>query len=305
MLLLALAWDIALGEPLARWHPVVWMGWLVEGWKRLAPREGRVWPFVYGLLIVLISVGAVFSLSWLALSWMRRVDRIVPSIFEVFLLKSCFSLKMLGDEGLKIRRLLSKGDLAAARYEMRSLVSRDTSELDETQICGAAIESVTENSTDSVIAPLFFYALLGVPGALAYRLVNTFDSMIGYRGRYEYLGKAAARLDDLLNYLPARLGAVLLIVSARWYRGNRARAWQIARRDHRKIASPNAGWTMAAMAGALGVRLQKVGHYDLGDAQADTPLRPGLINRAVAALYIVSAEVVALYALLAIVLIFV
>ncbi len=299
MLLLALTFDITFGEPPANWHPVIWMGRLVAVWKRFAPAQGRIWPFVYGLLVVVISTSMVFAGSWWLLDWMRRADRVIPALLEIFLLKSCFSLKMLGDEGLKIRRLLAKDDLSAARYEMRSLVSRDTSSLDGSQLCGAAIESVTENSTDSVIAPIFFYALFGVPGALAYRLVNTFDSMIGYRGQYEYLGKFAARLDDVLNYIPARLTALLLIVSAPWYRGNRERAWQVARRDHSKTASPNAGWTMAAMAGALGIQLEKVGHYLLGDPDPAIPLRPNLISRAVAALYIVSAEIVALYALVA------
>lgn len=303
-MLFALVFDRVLGEPPANWHPVVWMGWLVKGWQRLAPAKGRVWPFLYGLIAVLVSVGGVFTFFWLLLGWMRQVDRVIPALLEIYLLKGCFSIKMLGDEGLKIKKLLAGGDLAGARYAMRSLVSRDTGELDSEQICGAAIESVTENSTDSVIAPLFFYALLGVPGALAYRLANTFDSMIGYHGRYEYLGKFAARFDDVLNFIPARLTALLLVASAPWYRGHRAQAWRIARRDHRQTASPNAGWTMAAMAGALGVQLVKVGHYTLGDTDPAVPLRPGLINRAVAALYIVSAEMVALYALLAIIRLF-
>ncbi|HEX2911770.1 MAG TPA: cobalamin biosynthesis protein [Chloroflexia bacterium] len=291
----ALAFDQLAGEPPTQLHPVVWMGRLVELWKRFAPQKGRSAQLLYGLVAVLVSAGGLLWLSWYGLGWLRNFNLPLAIALEIFLFKGCFSLRMLGQEGLKIGGLLKQNELAAARYEMRSLVSRDTSELEAEEICGAAIESVTENSTDSFIAPLCFYLLLGVPGALAYRCVNTFDSMIGYRGKYEYLGKAAARLDDILNYLPARLAALLLIVSAPWYRGDRKLAWQIARRDHAKTASPNAGWTMAAMAGALRVRLVKVGHYSLGDSYPDHPLKPALINRAVAALYLSAAQMIALY----------
>jgi adenosylcobinamide-phosphate synthase len=131
-------------------------------------------------------------------------------------------------------------------------------------VAAAAVESLAENLGDSVVAPLCYYAIGGLPGAVAYRAVNTLDSMIGYRGRYEWLGKAGARLDDVLNLLPSRL-AVLLIVGAAAVVGEDARgAWRVARRDARLTAGPNAGWPMAAMAGALGVELEKVGHYRLG-----------------------------------------
>ena len=295
VLVLALAYDQIWGEPPNRLHPVVWMGRLVEAWKRFAPRQGRWWPFLYGLMAVVLSVGGLGGLSWWGLELLRANLSWLALPVEAFLLKGCFSVRMLADEGLKIRRLLVLGRPDEARYALRSLVSRDTTTLDATQICGAAIESVTENSTDSFVAPLCFFVVLGVPGALAYRLAQTFDSMIGYRGQYEYLGKAAARLDDALNYLPARLTAILLVLSANLYRGDRPNAWRIARRDHARTASPNAGWTMAAMAGALHVQLTKVGHYSLGDPEPDRPMRPGLINRAVAALYIVAAEIVVLY----------
>lgn len=294
VLLAALAWDWFLGEPPVSVHPVVWMGRLVEGWKKVAPRRGRLRQLLYGLLAVLVSVGGVLGLAGVGLGWWRSGGGLPGLLLEVYLLKGCFSIRMLAAEGHKIGDLLKQGNLGAARYSMRSLVSRDTSALNEEEICGAAIESVTENSTDSVVAPLCFYLLLGVPGVLAYRMANTFDSMIGYRGQYEYLGKAAARLDDILNFLPARLTALLLVVSAPLYGGNRAEAWRIVRRDHAKTASPNAGWTMAAMAGALEVRLVKVGHYALGDPAR--LLQPGMIGQAIAALYIVSAEVVGIYA---------
>jgi adenosylcobinamide-phosphate synthase len=296
ILLLAVVFDTFIGEPPTQIHPVVWLGRLVELWKRFAPARNPIFQLFYGLVAVLISAGlilyAVHSLLWLAGSLSEWVAVIVAA----YLLKGCFSIRMLGQEGLKIRRLLNRNDLPAARYAMRSLVSRDTSSLSEDEICGAAIESVAENTTDSVVSPLLFYMILGVPGALCYRLLNTFDSMIGYRGKYEYLGKAAARLDDILNWLPARLTAWLLVANAPLYGGNRTNARRILRRDRTRTASPNAGWTMAAIAGALEIRLTKRGHYALGDDLR--PIYPDLILATVKALYLVSFELIFCYLLL-------
>jgi adenosylcobinamide-phosphate synthase len=296
-LLIAVAYDLAMGEPPAPVHPVVGMGKLVSLLERIAPRRNPVFQFLFGLLAIIISIGGLFALSWWCFDWLRTTLPVPTIILEAYLLKSCFSLKMLGDSGLKIRQILNAKTLDEARFEMRDLVSRNTMQLNEPLIIAATIESVAENTTDSFVSPLIFFALLGVPGALAYRLANTFDSMIGYRGKYEYVGKAAARFDDLLNYLPARLTALLLIINARWYKGNPANAWRIALRDHSKTASPNAGWTMAAMAGALKVQLEKSGHYTLGDAEK--PVTLNNINQAVAALYLVAMEMVILFAVVA------
>ena len=154
-----------------------------------------------------------------------------------------------------------------ARYSLRGLVSRDAEDLTEPLVAAAAIESVAENTTDSFIAPWLAFALLGLPGAFAYRAVNTLDSMIGYRGEYEYLGKVSARLDDLLNLIPARLSAGLLLLAGVVASECSVRqGWRTALREHRVTASPNAGWTIAAVAGLLGVALEKPGHYILGSA---------------------------------------
>jgi adenosylcobinamide-phosphate synthase len=161
----------------------------------------------------------------------------------------------------------SPGMLAAA---LASLCSRDPAALDAGQLAAAATESLAENASDSFVAPLFYYALLGVPGAIGYRAVNTLDAMIGYRGRYEYLGKAAARLDDVLNWIPARITAALLVVAGALTGRDAAGGWRVLRRDGGRTASPNAGRPMAAMAGLLGVALDKPGHYRLGDGPAPT-----------------------------------
>ena len=158
-----------------------------------------------------------------------------------------------------------------------ALVSRPTSDLSAQEIASAAIESLAENLCDSYVAPLFFYRVAGLPGALAYRAVNTADAMVGYHGRYEHVGKAAARLDDLLNLLPARLSAAALVAGAAITRDAATRAGRVAVREHARAASPNAGWPMAAAAGALGVRLAKGDHYAFG---GDRDPRPADIARA-------------------------
>jgi adenosylcobinamide-phosphate synthase len=190
---------------------------------------------------------------------------ILYALIEGIGLKPCLALRMLAGAGRSVRLALERGDLPAARNALQSLVSRDCSALTAELAGAAAIESLAENLSDSVVAPLLYYALLGLPGAAMYRLFNTFDSMIGYHGQYEYLGKAAAWLDDVLNVLPARLTALLIIALAPLFGGNRLRAWHIWRRDAYKTASPNAGHPMAAAAGALGLQLEKVGYYTLGD----------------------------------------
>jgi adenosylcobinamide-phosphate synthase len=143
----------------------------------------------------------------------------------------------------------------------------------------AAIESIAENLSDSLVAPLFYYVVFGVPGALAYRAINTLDAMIGYHGRYEYLGRAAAKLDDLANLIPARLTAALLFFAAGLAGASPRAALAIGLRDHARTESPNAGWPMAVMGGALGVELEKVGHYVLGRPAEDPS--PEAIRRAI------------------------
>ena len=158
-------------------------------------------------------------------------------------------------------------------------MSRDTAALDAPLVASAAVESVAENATDSYLGPWLWFAVGGLPGAFAYRAVNTLDSMIGYHGPYEYLGKGSARLDDAMNLLPARVAGVLLVVAAPFQGGSLREAWRVLRRDRRRTESPNAGWPMAAMAGALGVRLEKPGDYRIG-GEARLP-RPRDVERAI------------------------
>lgn len=262
-LMAALALDAAFGEPPAAVHPVIWMGRAIRPLTRMAPAAATR-ELVTGAIYVLAVTGAAAALAWAVERGLQHVEA-VRWLLHVYLLVGCFALRALCQAGEALAGALAAGDLPAARHALTSLCSRDPQHLDASELSGAAIESLTENTCDSVVAPLAFYALFGLPGLVFYRAANTLDAMVGYRGRYEYLGKAAARLDDVLNWLPARLTALLLwacggALGLSWRHGA-AVYW----RDRARTPSPNAGQSMAMAAGLLGVRLDKRDSYVLGE----------------------------------------
>jgi adenosylcobinamide-phosphate synthase len=264
VLALAVALDLALGEPPPRVHPVVWMGRVLGRLEAGAPR-GRAGPFLYGAFMVLLVAALFAGAAWATLHWARVAGPAVYVVVGALVLKPAFALRGLFAAVRRVEGLLARDDLPAAREELRALVSRETASLDAPAVRAAAIESLAENTCDSFVAPTFYFLLCGVPGAMCYRVINTADAMFGYRGAYEYLGKFAARLDDLLNFVPARLTGLLIVAAAWLLRRDAAGAWRGMWRDRRRTESPNAGWPMAAMAGALGVELSKPGHYRLNE----------------------------------------
>jgi adenosylcobinamide-phosphate synthase len=264
MLAGALALDTAFGEPPNRVHPVAWLGKVIAWAERRAPRGGARRELVAGAVIALSLPIGFAALTALLMERLRSFPAL-ELIAGALLLKSMFALRALGQAAMVVRDALARGDIRGARCGLSSLCSRDPAALDEPALVAATVESVAENASDSIVAPLFYYALLGLPGAVFYRAVNTLDAMIGYHGRYEYLGKTAARLDDLLNFVPARLTAGLILVAGFLHREDARRGFLILVRDSGRTESPNAGRPMAAMAGLLGVELSKQGHYCLGD----------------------------------------
>ncbi len=263
VLLLALLWDRFLPEPPARVHPVVGMGRLISGLERWAPRRPAA-ALAYGAVSAVFIVGAWGAVTWLAILGLTELGTTAYVLGGAILLRTSFTVSGLIAAGESTRAALEDEDLEEARERLQSLVSRERAALGAPLVAASAIESVAENTTDSYIAPWLAFAVLGVPLAVAYRAVNTLDSMWGKRGRYEYLGKCAARLDDLVNFVPARLSALLLLLSGALLGHPPGPGWRVMLRDQRGTESPNAGWTMSAMAGLLGRRLEKPGHYDLG-----------------------------------------
>ncbi len=261
---LAVALDRLLPEPPANVHPVVWMGRAVTALQRWAP-ESPLAAVLCGCAIVVAVVGISSLFAYLVMAALNWVGPLAYVAGGAVALRTTFTVRGLSTAANETRRALEEGRLDNARASLRSLVSRDASSLSAPLVAAAAIESVAENTTDSFAGPWLAFALLGVPGAVAYRAVNTLDSMIGYRGRYEYLGKAAARLDDAVNLVPARLSALLLLAAGALGRLPVRLAWRTMRQDGSRTASPNAGVTMSAMAGLLGTRLEKPGHYCIGE----------------------------------------
>lgn len=286
VLLLAVALDLVGREFPTRLHPTVWIGYTVKLAERVSPR-GKAGGLAAGILMALLIPAFWAVMAWLAGWGLTTLHPLAYLLGGAILLKSTFAVGMLHRVAAQTRALVMSGDLASLRENMRSLVSRDASAMTPAQAIAATIESVSENTTDSFVGTWLAFALFGLPGAFAYRAINTLDSMIGYRGEYEYLGKAAARLDDLVNLVPARLTALLLSLSSAVLPGQSAGgAFRIMWRDHSRTASPNAGWTMSGMAGALGVELEKEGQYRLGDATR--PLEPADITRAVQSMYLIA-----------------
>ena len=259
------AWgvDRLWGEPPARWHPVVgmghWLGAVAAPW----PDAGRTQALALGAAVwwlgALLCGGVACAITLALDTFADRVAAVWAQALAVLLmgllLKPLLAWRMLRDEVAAVERALGDG-LPAGRAQLARLVSRDTQTLTDTEVRESALESLSENLNDSLVAPLFWFAVAGLPGAAIYRFANTADAMWGYRGPWEWAGKWAARADDGLSWLPARLSALLIaLVAGRWLRGLAAEA--------RRTPSPNSGWPMAALALALDVRLSKPGVYTL------------------------------------------
>ncbi|MGR2737779.1 adenosylcobinamide-phosphate synthase CbiB [Billgrantia sp. Q4P2] len=289
LLIGAILLDLVLGDP--RWlpHPVVAMGRLIgileRRWNRGPPRARRL----KGFLLTGCVVGLVYAMAWGVLAALAWLHPWLGLAGEVLLLASALAIKGLRDAAMAVATPLMRGDLGEARHAVAMIVGRDTEALDEAGITRATVETVAENSVDGITAPLFWALLGGAPLALAYKAVNTLDSMVGYRSeRYVDFGYASARLDDLANWVPARLTALAmwlaaLVMPEARTRGALAGTWY----DAPGHPSPNAGWTEAMMAHLLGVQLGGINHYGgsiseralMGEPRE--PLRVAHIDRAV------------------------
>lgn len=264
IILYAALLDIVLGDPRSFPHPVVYMGKAISRGESLirkhftADRALRYAGMVLTITIVLGSFGFFWAILWLA----NEVNTLFGLLVSLFLMSQALAMNSLYKHAMAVSKALVNGDFPAAREALGMMVGRDTDQLDETEIIRGTVETVAENTVDGVIAPLF-YGFIGGPAlALAYKAVNTLDSMIGYKDeRYLNLGWAAARLDDLANYLPARIAVLLFLIPAPFTSGGISGIWQSIRRDARKHPSPNSGLPEAAVAGALGIQLGGLNYY--------------------------------------------
>lgn len=260
-LLLAWALDSFFGEPPDAFHPVAWLGrllWPLGCRLRVMPHNAAFWA---GAVSWLLLAGVLGALSWWLQLRLLALSGWVAVPVLALLLKPTLAWRKLRDEVLAVEDALAAG-VEPARERLARLVNRDLSGLDEEALRETAIETLAENLNDSVIAPLFWFAVAGLPGAVIYRFANTIDGMWGYRGVWEWAGKWAARADDLLSWLPARITALSL------YPAWRSSHLKALHRQAGRTPSPNSGWAMGAMALRLGVRLAKPGVYVLNETGA-------------------------------------
>lgn len=286
ILLFALAIDLVIGEFPVKIHPVVWIGNLINFFKgKLLKYDNKLSGFILAVCVIILS-SLIVLVPLLLIKHFLYINESMIYLFKLFailLLSSTFSVKLLLSSARDVETDLKNNNLNKARKAVSYLVSRNTSELNKEHIISAVIETLTENIPDSYVSTIFYYSLIGVIAglcgvndfnviilavlaALLHRVIDTLDSMLGYKtDELENIGFFSAKIDDVLNYIPARFSALVIIISAAMLRLDWRKANYILRRDARNCDSPNSGYTMASVAGALDIQLEKEGVYTLGD----------------------------------------
>lgn len=259
-----LAWCVAflldglLGDPPHWPHPVRWIGAFINLTQRAVRKVCRSESTLRlgGGVMWLLVVGVTWVVAWGVLALANTIHPWFGWCVEVWMIYTTLATRCLADMAREVEKALRRGSLAESREKLSWIVGRDTAQLQPPQITRAVVETVAENTVDGVIAPLFFLLLGGAPLAMAYKAVNTLDSMVGYKHeKYRAIGMVSARLDDVANFIPARLSWLLLSVAAWFTRNNARAAWRIGFRDRCNHSSPNCAWPEGTVAGALGVRL--------------------------------------------------
>ena len=271
----ALLLDFVAGDPKNKYHPTSWIGKLIAKLIPLAKNNSEKRELFGGVLVVCTVVSIVSTLLVFLEIGINFISTdlfslVVSIVIGTILLKTTIAIKGMEKHALNVADSLEKNDLDSARAHLSMIVKRNTKDLDENHIVSAVLESVSENTVDGVTGPLFYYALFGLPGAFIYRVINTIDSMIGYRtSMFKNIGWFGANCDKVLNYIPSRLTGIVMILSALILGYNWKESFHIMKRDSRKLDSPNAGYPMSALAGAIGVKFEKINHYTIGDGNIE------------------------------------
>jgi adenosylcobinamide-phosphate synthase len=289
--------DRIVGDPRSLPHPVVMIGWWISRleWAIRACVKQEKHLKAAGVLFPLLIVTGSYAVVWLIVWGAALISPWLAFALSAWLISTTIATKGLADAGMEIMRHLVAGNMVEARRALSMVVGRDTEHLDEPEICRGAVETVAENIVDAIVSPLIYAAIGGAPLAMAYRATNTLDSMLGYKNeKYLNLGWASARFDDVANYIPARLTALLLVAASWMLRLDWRQSWKIIRRDAHLHPSPNSGLPEAAVAGALGVQLGGLNTYQgvpshrakMGDPHR--PLRAEDVRTTVRLMYLVS-----------------
>ena len=271
----ALLLDFLIGDPKTKYHPTAWIGKLIAV---LVPfsRNNSPKKELFGGILIVFTVVIIVSTLLVALDFgislltIDIVSLVVSIVVGSILLKTTIAIKGMQEHALSVVDALEKDDLDSARNHLSMIVKRNTKHLDKNHISSAVLESVSENTVDGITGPLFYYAIFGLPGAFVYRAINTIDSMIGYKtSLFRNIGWFGANCDTILNYIPSRLTGLVMILSALILGYNWKESFYIMKRDGRKLESPNAGFPIAALAGALGTKLEKINYYAVGDGNIE------------------------------------
>ena len=275
ILFIATLIDIILGEPPNRIHPVVLIGRIIKLFTKMIKyasrhrkeKEKKIFEKVMGSILALgLTATVTLIIYYISIQSLFLMGTIFFVIVSAALLKTTFSIRAMDHHIKEILVELDQNDLVKARKNLSKIVSRDTQKLSESSILSACIECVAESFVDGILSPLFYYGLLSIPGSMMYRTINTLDSMIAYRdGYHDKVGWMSAKLDTIINAIPARLSSVFLIISMMALGQDWKNAIKIFKRDHQNTESFNAGVPMSIMAGGLNIQLEKIEHYKLGD----------------------------------------
>ena len=271
----ALILDFVIGDTKTRFHPTVLIGKLIEKLVPLTINHSATSEKIRGIILVVIVTGIVITIiSFITIEFLdinyndgfSLIITIITLGIGGLLLKTTIAIKGMEEHAKAVMNAIENNDLDSARNNLAMIVKRNTKDLDKNHIISGTLESVGENTVDGITGPLFYFALLGIPGAFTYRAVNTIDSMIGYKNSiFRNVGWFGANCDKVLNYLPSRITAIIMIISAMILGNDWKSSFQIMRRDGLKPQSPNSGYPMAALAGALGTKFEKIDQYTLGE----------------------------------------
>lgn len=289
--------DRLIGDPRTSLHPVVMLGNFIAWLERqlLYVNHSAIYKKLAGAVLVVIVVATAYGVSWLIMAALNGIHSWAGYIGGAALLSFAITPRSLAEAGREIAGFLTTGNMEQARFKVGWIVGRDTANLDTPAVTRATVETVAENIVDGIISPLFYAIIGGVPMACLYRAVNTLDSMVGYKNeKYRDFGMVAARLDDVFNYIPARITGLLIIIAAALLRLDTKGAWKAIRRDAVKHPSPNSGFSEAGVAGALGVRLGGLNYYGgvasfrayMGEEKHE--LRPVHIEQTIQIMYVVT-----------------